>query len=131
VGGDTWRENFAKRGERKGDTRPLQEYHDQQRRVGDASDPDDVVEELFKEASKATLALIRKWNRSRKGEQLPRVIVDASRETRQLADAYYRILAARGAVAEAQQFFADLDARLQAGALDLDERTRPYLERPA
>ncbi len=31
-------------------------------------------------------------------------------------------------MAEAEQFFTDLGARLEAGAINLGERVRPYLE---
>lgn len=92
-----------------------------------AEDPDKVILELFREASKASVRLYRSFNH--RGGPIPRSTIEAARETRQLAEAVYRILEQRGAVAEADEFLAALETRLKEAPITLDERARPHLLR--
>lgn len=87
--------------------------------------PEDVIEALFAEAAKFTIARLRKMNRM-KGE-IPRSDIEVVRETRQLADRAYEIQQARGHRAEADEFFAALDARLAAVEAVLSRLARPFV----
>jgi hypothetical protein len=131
AGGETWRENFKHAPKGTGRPENITAYNEQQRIVAHSDDPGDVTEQLYREASKAALAWYRKVNRARSGDNPPRIIVELSREARQLAEAYERVLRARGATAEAAEFLAAMEARLAAGEVNLGERLQPYMEEPA
>jgi hypothetical protein len=119
-------------GKGAGNARNLQRVLDQEKKIKSiaSEDPDQAIEELFQESVIASLRLTRRWNRNRTGEMMPRIAIEASRETRQLAIELQRIRQARGAIAESSEFFAQLEARLKEAAPNLGERLRPYLEEP-
>jgi hypothetical protein len=94
-------------------------------------DPDEVLLELFTAAAQGTIKLMGRWTRARSGQAYPpKVVIEASRETRQLADAVYKIMQARGARAEAQEFFTELGERLDARGAEVLATAAPYLEQP-
>lgn len=74
--------------------------------------PDDAILELFTEASRAAARGLRKWNQ--RGGEPSRQAIEATKEARQLAVAAAEILRARGRSAEAESFFAEVEARIVA-----------------
>lgn len=56
----------------------------------------------------------------------PRILVEVSRELRQTSERLEDLIKTQSAAAEAEQFFADLDAHLAAAAPGLADGARPY-----
>jgi hypothetical protein len=83
--------------------------------------PDDVVLAMFQEASIAHTKMLRKWNRS--GGKPDKILLEAMRETRQLARDARDIVVARGRTAEAETFFAQVAGRVTSA--NLGEGPRP------
>lgn len=100
------------------DARRLDRYIDEAAK----SDPVLVVQELFAAAAKGTLKLYRKLNSGR--EEPTRQLIEASKETRALADRLYDIIQAQGSAAEDEAFLAALGSRFQEAAPRLAEALR-------
>jgi hypothetical protein len=90
--------------------------------------PSDVVREMFVEATKSAVRLYQRYNA--RGGEPPRIMVEVSREARQLAEEYRKVLEALGATAQADEFFARLETLLAEGPPNLAPRSgpRPYLD---
>jgi hypothetical protein len=81
----------------------------------ESGDVDDVLIQLFREASLAAARGLRKWN-AKRGEP-SKLTIEATREARQLAIVASDILKARGRDAEAGEWFADLETHLASGGV--------------
>jgi hypothetical protein len=90
-----------------------------------AEDPHSAYEELHGVMARQISKLLRV--EERRGGDPSRNVTDRLREFRQLTEALAEYRRAQGAVAEAEQFFTDLSARLAAGTVNLGEKLRPYL----
>lgn len=111
-------DNFAKSRQREKDTR---------QRVED--NPDAALDEIHKDLTVLTQKIMRKA--ARQGEVPPRATMDVIREFRQTQEAVNEARKARGAVAQAEEFFASLDARVEEIATRLEDGPKPAVTAPA
>lgn len=74
-------------------------------------DPERVQEELYAEMSLQVMRLTRKLNRT--GGPPDRIIIEAWRELRQAGLVVLEIRRSRGSLAEAADFFAELEQRME------------------
>lgn len=86
--------------------------------------PDDALLKMYEAAVVAATKGLEKWNR--KGGEPSRLVIEGAKEARQLALVALDIIKARGAVTEAQRFFAEMASRLTAA--NLEEVPRPVGE---
>lgn len=95
-----------------GNIEAIQRAREADKAMGDLArnDPERVQEELYAELSTAALRLTRKLNRA--GGEPSRLLLEAWREVRQAGLVVLEIRKARGTAAEAEEFFADLDNRV-------------------
>lgn len=94
---------------------------DQDARMAEAvqsSDTVQVTKEMYLEAIQAALRLYKRYRA--KGGDPPRILVEVSREARQLANDLEAVLERLGATAQADEFFAQLETRLASGTINLD-----------
>lgn len=93
-------------------------------------DPSAVIRVLFKESALAATEMYRRFNRSGRKDGA-RDLIDASREARQLADRLLALIEAEGSAAEAEQFLATVQARVEALAPRLADTAQPLVAPPA
>jgi hypothetical protein len=93
-----------------------------------AEDPYAYYDELHRVMGRQVVKLLRAEERN--GGTPSREVTDRLREFRQLTEALNAARLVQGTSAEAEQFFAQMEARLRAGAPNLGEKLHPYLEEP-
>jgi len=104
----------------------IKKNNEADQRVEEAAKRGDLItlyRELQGEAAKTALRMFRKYNNSNKGD--PRLLTEASREARQLTDRLLELIAAEGAAAQADEFLADIQRRVEATAPLLVEVAHP------
>lgn len=93
-------------------------------------DPDAALEEIHASITVLTSALLRRAARNR-ATMPDKALMDIVREFRQTQEALNEARRARGAVAEVQEFFAQMDARLEETASRLEACIQPAVAVPA
>lgn len=123
-------------GKRVGDVSRINDakarYKEQDNRVEEATKRDanlTLYRELQAEAAKTALRQYRRFNMTGKGNE--RLMIEASREARQLTDRLIELIAAEGAATQAEQFFAGLQDRVEALAPLLADSANPLAASPA
>lgn len=96
-------------------------------RIDASEDPWTVISTLFKSAGKLTITMYDKANRTNKVEDR-RFFMEASRETRLLADRCLELIRERGTMAEADDLLEAMDARLEETSARLEASLAPVAE---